>query len=84
MASPTESASSASDSGPGGPGGPGRASSGSSRRDLRARSMSRHTRATTVVSHPFRFSTPSAWVRLTCSQASCTASSASAADPSMR
>jgi hypothetical protein len=31
---------------------------GSSRRDLRERSMSRHTRATTVVIHPPRFSTP--------------------------
>ncbi len=32
-------------------------SKGSSGRDLRERSMSRHTRATTVVSHPPRFST---------------------------
>ena len=31
--------------------------SASSRRDLRPRSMSRHTRATTVVSHPQRFLT---------------------------
>lgn len=34
------------------------ASSGASRRDSRERSMSRHTRATTVVSQPPRFSTP--------------------------
>jgi hypothetical protein len=34
------------------------ASRGSSRRDLRKRSMSRHTRATIVVSHPPRFATP--------------------------
>ena len=39
-------------------------SSGSSRRALRERSMSRHTRATTVVSQPPRFSTSLASVRL--------------------
>src|ERR1035441_10886911 len=57
---------------------------GSSRRDLRARSMFRHTRATTVVSHPSRFSTPPASARLTRSQASRTASSASLREPRIR
>ena len=52
-------------------------SSGSSRRALRERSMSRHTRATTVVSQPPRLSTPLVSARLSRSQASCTASSAS-------
>ena len=58
--------------------------SGSSRRDLRERSMSRHTRATTVVSHPPRFSTPLVSDRLRRSQASWTASSASLSEPSIR
>ena len=46
--------------------------------------MSRHTRATTVVSHPRRLSTPLTSVRLNRIQASWTASSASLTDPSMR
>ena len=46
--------------------------------------MSRHTRATTVVSQPARFCTASASDRLSRSQASCTASSASLAEPSIR
>jgi hypothetical protein len=57
---------------------------GSSRRDLRERSMSRHTRATTLVSHPARFSTPAVSERLSRNQASCTASSASLSEPSIR
>jgi hypothetical protein len=57
---------------------------GSSRRDLRERSMSRHTRATTVVSHPPTFSTPLVAERLRWSQDSWTASSASLAEPSIR
>jgi hypothetical protein len=57
---------------------------GSSRRDLRERSMSRHTRATTVVSHPRRFSTPLVSARLRRSQVSWTASSASLSEPSIR
>jgi hypothetical protein len=48
---------------------------GSSRRDLRDRSMSRQTRATTVVSQPPRLSTALVSARLSRSQASCTASS---------
>ena len=60
------------------------APSGSSRRDLRERSMSRQTRATTVVSQPPRFSTPLVSARLSRSQASCTASSASLSEPSIR
>ena len=59
-------------------------SSGSSRRVLRERSMFRQTRATTVVSHPPRFSTWLASERLSRSQASCTASSASLTEPSIR
>jgi hypothetical protein len=59
-------------------------SKGSSRRDARVRSMSRHTRATTVVSHPRRLSTPLTSVRLNRIQVSWTASSASLTDPSMR
>jgi hypothetical protein len=46
--------------------------------------MSRHTRETTVVSHPPRFSTVLVSERLSRSQASCTASSASSREPSMR
>jgi hypothetical protein len=58
--------------------------SGSSCRRLRERSMFRHTRATTVVSQPPRFSTSAAPARLSRTQASCTASSASASEPSIR
>src|SRR4051812_40135400 len=46
--------------------------------------MLRLTRATTVVSHARRFTTSSVAARLTRSHESCTASSASLADPSMR
>ncbi len=60
------------------------ASSGSSRRDVRERSMSRQTRPTTVVSHPPRFSTLLVSARLRRSQDSWTASSASLREPSMR
>ena len=56
-------------------------SRGSSRRDSRVRSMFRHTRATTVVNHPARFSTLPVSARLRRSQASWTASSASLSDP---
>jgi len=56
----------------------------SSRRDARERSMFRHTRATTVVSHPPKFSTPLVSERLSRSQASWTASSASLTEPSIR
>ena len=91
-ARPTESASMASASGPSSPRAIARAmigsgtctSKGSSRRDARVRSMSRHTRATTVVSHPRRLSTPLTSVRLNRIQASWTASSASLTEPSMR
>ena len=85
-ASPTESAISASwmvTSGPAagsGTCGP----IGSSRRDLRERSMSRHTRATTVVSQPPRLPIPFASDRLSRIHASCTASSASLSEPSIR
>src|SRR5882762_1362363 len=48
----------------------------------RERSMSRHTRATTVASHPPRFSTPLVPERLRWSQDSWTASSASPCEPS--
>jgi hypothetical protein len=58
--------------------------SGSSRRDLRDCSMFRHTRATTVVSHPPRFSISLESDRLSRSQASWTASSASLREPSIR
>ena len=58
--------------------------SGSSRRDRRERSMSRQTRATTVVSQPPRFSTGFPPERSSRSQASWTASSASLAEPSIR
>ena len=50
---------------------------GSSRRVWRERSMFSETRATTVVSQAFRFSTSLVSERLKRSQASCTASSAS-------
>ena len=59
-------------------------SSGSSRCAERELSMSRQTRETTVVSQPRRLSIPSAPERLRRSHASCTASSASASDPSIR
>src|SRR5262249_33768616 len=55
-----------------------------SRRALRERSIFSDTRATMVVSQLARFSTSSAPARLTRSQASWTASSASLSDPSMR
>jgi hypothetical protein len=45
--------------------------------------MSRATRATTVVSHPLRFSTAAVSERLSRSHASCTASSASLTEPSI-
>ena len=46
--------------------------------------MFRQTRATTVVSHPPRFSMPPVSERLSRSQASWTASSASLGEPSIR
>ena len=58
-----------------------RTSSGCSRRVLRARSMFSATRATTVVSQPRRFSTSLVSARLSRSQASWTASSASLSEP---
>jgi hypothetical protein len=57
---------------------------GTSRRDRRERSMSRQMRATTVVSQPLRFWIALVSERLRCSQASCTASSTSLSEPSMR
>jgi hypothetical protein len=83
MASPTESASTASCSGPAAAMAWSTAS-GSSRRDLRVRSMSRHTRATMVVSHPSRFATSPAPARPAWIHASWTASSASLSEPSIR
>ena len=59
-------------------------SSESSRRVARERSMSRHTRDTTVVSHARRSLTSPVSARDRRSQASCTASSASVSEPSMR
>jgi hypothetical protein len=56
----------------------------SSRRALRARSSSSDKRATTVVSQPRMFSTDAASERLSRSHASCTTSSASLKEPSMR
>jgi len=58
-ARPIESASSASSSGEVTATGPGAASGGTSRFVARARSMSRQTRATTVVSQPPRLATAS-------------------------
>ncbi len=55
-----------------------------SRRDFLLRSMSKHTREVTVVSQADRLSTPAVSVRESRSQASCTASSASGSEPSMR
>jgi hypothetical protein len=46
--------------------------------------MSNDTRATTVVSHARRFATSEVSARLNRSHASCTASSASLTDPSIR
>ncbi len=57
---------------------------GSSRRAARARSRSRQIRETTVVSQPGRLSISAGSVRTSRSQASCTASSASPVDPSIR
>ena len=53
-------------------------------RACRERSMSRHTRDVIVVSQPSRLATSSAPARAARSQASCTASSASLAEPSIR
>ena len=53
-------------------------------RDLRRRSASRQIRPTTTVSQPRRSSVPPGSLRSSRSQASCTASSASVTDPSMR
>jgi len=86
-ASPTESAISISCSGSTPPtmiGSASCASSGSSRRALRERSMSRQMRATTVVSQPPGLAISSLSARLKRSQVSCTASSASLSEPSMR
>lgn len=58
--------------------------SGSSRREVRERSMSRHVRPTTVVSQAPRFFTSLTSVRLSLNHASWTASSASASEPSIR
>lgn len=58
--------------------------SGSSRRAARERSMFSDTRATTVVSHPERFSISPGSEPLSRSQASCTASPASLTEPSIR
>jgi hypothetical protein len=88
-ASPTESASSASCSGlvpsAGSTIGSGTwTSSDCSRRVERERNMFSATRATTVVSHPPRFSTSLVSARLSRSHASWTASSASLSEPSIR
>ena len=61
-----------------------RPASGSSGRALRERSMFSDTRETTVVSQPPRFLISSLSVRLSRSQASRTASSASLSEPSIR
>ncbi len=87
-ASPTESASKASCSGSvpssGSTIGSGtRGPSSTSRCDWRERNMFRHTRETTVVNHASKLSISSS-VRLSRSQASWTASSASLSEPSMR
>jgi len=57
---------------------------GPSRRDRRARIMFSDTRATTVVNQAPRFATALVSVRLSRSQASWTASSASLSEPSIR
>ena len=54
------------------------------RTSLRERSVFSEIRATTVVSQPPRFSMASASLRLSRSQVSCTASSASLTEPSIR
>lgn len=54
------------------------------RASSRERSMSRHSRLVIVVSHPARFSTSPAPLRLSRSQVSWTASSASDSEPSIR
>ena len=83
-ASPTESASTASCAGSIGSICSGRSSSGSSRRAVRERSASRQIRPTTVVSQAPRLSSSAASTRPSRSHASCTASSASADEPSIR
>jgi hypothetical protein len=88
-ARPTESASSASWSGSTvssrpATGAPTRSGPWASQGSSRERSMLRQTRATTVVSQPPRFSTSLVSERLSRSQASWTASSASLTEPSMR
>ena len=88
-AAPTESANTASYSGSvmstvAGTSSPVSSPPGSSRLAERERSMSRHTRDTTVVSQPPRFWTSLTSVRCSRNHASCTASSASLAEPSMR
>ncbi len=89
-AMPTESASSAScsgstrDSGRITGSGTNVSSIGCSRRAVRERSRSRQMRPVTVVSHPPRLSISPVSTRPSLSHASCTASSASASEPSMR
>ena len=88
-ARPTESAISASSAGSIPPARPASESgtktpNGSSRRDIRDRSISRHTRATTVVSHRPKFWMALVSARLRSSQTSWTASSASLNEPSIR
>lgn len=56
----------------------------SSRREVRERRVSRQTRETTVVSQPPRLAISAESERERRSHASCTASSASLAEPSMR
>lgn len=58
--------------------------SGSSRRLRRARSIFRHSRATTVVSHPARLPTSAVLTPLSRSHEFCTASSASVIEPCIR
>ena len=91
-AAPTASAASASSSGSGAASsvrvtigsGSRPPSSASSRRRLRASSIVRHTRETTVVSHPPMFSTSLVSARSTRIHASWSASSASAREPRIR
>src|SRR5260221_10117747 len=86
-AMPTESASTACSSGPSSTrtiGSGVNSSSACSRRARRTRSSSRQTRATPVVSQPPRFATASASERPRRNHASCTASSASVREPSIR
>jgi hypothetical protein len=88
MASPTESATSASCSGSDSVGAAGSSKRSGSAvgcgRDLRASSMFRQTRDTTVVSQAPRLSTALVSERLKRSQVSGTASSASLGEPSIR